>query len=260
MSEPALRFHVVTIFPAFFDKAFEFGVVGRAVAAGLVSIETHDLRDYAFDRHRTVDDRPFGGDEGMVMKVEPISLAIEAIESRRPTADRWKILVSAQGKLFDQSVAARLARREEVVLICGRYEGVDERVAERLVDEELSVGSFVLSGGEWAAGMIIDATARLKSGVLGDERSSRRESFEPDPEGALGILDHPQYTRPAEFRGWRTPEVLLSGDHEKIRRERRRAALEKTRRNRPDLLRSARLSGEDEKMLERSSRAEADNA
>ena len=245
-----MRFHLLTIFPDFFTSPFEYGVVARARKAGLIEIETHDLRNWTFDRHRTVDDRPFGGDEGMVMKVEPIALAVEELERRRPEAKRRKALLSAQGKLFDQADARRLSEYDEVVLLCGRYEGVDERVVERgLVDEELSVGSFVLSGGEWAAGMVVDSVARLLPGVLGNEASSRRESFSPDSGGRVGILDYPHYTRPAEFREWETPEVLLSGDHEKIRRWRRRAALEKTLRNRPDLLAAAELTDEDREIL-----------
>jgi len=245
-----MRFHLLTIFPDFFASPFEHGVVARARKAGLIEIETHDLRNWTFDRHRTVDDRPFGGDEGMVMKVEPIALALEELEGRRPEAKRRKALLSAQGKLFDQADARRLSEYDEVVLLCGRYEGVDERVAEQgLVDEELAVGSFVLSGGEWAAGMIVDSVARLLPGVLGNEASSRRESFSPDSAGRVGILDYPHYTRPAEFRGWTAPDVLLSGDHEKIRRWRRRAALAKTLRNRPDLLAAAELTDEDREIL-----------
>ncbi len=244
-----MRFHLLTIFPSFFDGPFEHGVVARARKNGLIEIETHNLRDYAFDRHRSVDDRPFGGDEGMLLKVEPILLALEQIAARRPEAKRRTVLLSAQGKLFDQAVAERWNGYDELVLVCGRYEGVDERVTEHLVDEEVSVGDFVLSGGEWAAGMIVDSVARLTPGVLGNEASSRRESFTPDEGGRMGILDYPHYTRPAEFRGWPTPEVLLSGDHEKIRRWRRRAALAKTRRNRPELLRTAALSDEDRQFL-----------
>jgi tRNA (guanine37-N1)-methyltransferase len=244
-----MRFHLLTIFPDFFTSPFEHGVVARARKAGLIEIETHDLRQWTSDRHRTVDDRPFGGDEGMVMKVEPIALAMEELEGRRPEARRRKALLSAQGRLFDQADARRLSEYDEVVLLCGRYEGVDERVVERgLVDEELAVGSFVLSGGEWAAGMVVDSVARLLPGVLGNEASSRRESFSGEG-GRVGILDYPHYTRPADFRGWAAPEVLLSGDHEKIRVWRRRAALRKTLRNRPDLLESARLTGEDRKIL-----------
>jgi tRNA (guanine37-N1)-methyltransferase len=250
-----MQFHLLTIFPDFFTSPFEHGVVARARKAGLIEIETHDLRNWTSDRHRTVDDRPFGGDEGMVMKVEPIALALEELERRRPEARRRKALLSAQGRMFDQGDARRLSEYDEVVLLCGRYEGVDERVAERLMDEELSVGSFVLSGGEWAAGMIVDSVARLLPGVLGNEASSRRESFSADEAGRVGILDYPHYTRPAQFRDWSAPEVLLSGDHERIRRWRRRAALEKTLRNRPDLLEAAALTEEDRKILDELSSA-----
>jgi len=236
-----LRFHLLTIFPEFLDGPFEFGVVGRAVKAGVIEIETHDLREHTFDRHRTVDDRPFGGDEGMVLQVEPIFLALEGIANRAPQAKRRTVLLSAQGAMFDQRVAERLAGFDEVVLICGRYEGVDERVSEHLADEELSVGSFVLSGGEWAAGMVVDSVSRLLPGVLGNAASSRRESFSADD----GVLDYPHYTRPAEIHGWTTPDVLLSGNHEEIRRWRRRAALAKTLKNRPELLDQADLSSED---------------
>jgi tRNA (guanine37-N1)-methyltransferase len=252
-----LTFHLLTIFPEFFRTPFEYGVVSRACSTGLVSVETHDLRDYAFDRHRTVDDRPFGGDEGMVMKIEPIFLALEQIAGRKPEARRRVIATSAQGKLFDQSTALRLAQYDEVILISGRYEGIDERVTEHLADEEISIGSFVLSGGEWAAGMIVDAVARLVPGVLGNEASSVQESFRPTEGGAPGVLDFPHYTRPAEFRGWSAPEILLSGDHEKIRRWRRKTALAKTRKNRPDLLESVHLSQEDRALLEE---IEADEA
>ncbi len=252
-----LTFHLLTIFPEFFRTPFEYGVVSRACSSGLVSVQTHDLRDYAFDRHRTVDDRPFGGDEGMVMKIEPISLALEQIAGRKPEAKRRVVAASAQGKLFDQPTALRLAQYEEVVLISGRYEGIDERVTEHLADEEISIGSFVLSGGEWAAGLIVDAVARLVPGVLGNEASSIQESFTPAAGGVQGILDFPHYTRPAEFRGWKAPEILLSGDHEKIRRWRRKTALAKTRKNRPDLLESALLTKEDRMLLEE---IEADEA
>ena len=168
-----MRFHLLTIFPEFLDGPFELGVVGRALKAGVIEIETHDLRNYAFDRHRTVDDRPFGGDEGMVLQVEPIFLALEAIKSRAPGASRRTVLLSAQGAMFDQAAAERLAKFDEVVLICGRYEGVDERVSEHLADEELSVGSFVLSGGEWAAGMVVDSVSRLLP------RGAGERSFQP---------------------------------------------------------------------------------
>ena len=240
-----MRFHIVTIFPDFFRGPFDCGVVGRAKEAGLVEVNLYDLRDWTSDVHRTVDDRPFGGDEGMVMKIEPIDAALADIASQCPSGTAWKILLSAQGRVFDQSDAKRLAGVDDVVLVCGRYEGVDERVAEHLVDEEFSVGSYVLSGGEWGAGAIVDSVARLCPGVVGNADSTRRESFNPLDSGGLGILDCPQYTRPASYvsprtegRSWHVPEVLLSGHHGEVARWRREAAMEKTRANRPDLLHS----------------------
>lgn len=230
-------FHVITIFPEFFRGPFDYGVVARAAQAGKLKIEIHNLRDWTSDRHKTVDDRPFGGGEGMVLKPEPIFQAVESILPDRNEQDRV-ILLSPQGRLFDQREAVRLSRYQRLVLICGRYEGVDERVAEHLADEELSIGDYVLSGGELAAAVVIDAVARLVEGVLGNEQSALRESFQ-DPE-APALLDYPQYTRPAEFRGWKAPEVLLSGNHEEIRRWRRQAALAKTARMRPELLEKLR--------------------
>ena len=242
-------FHLVTIFPQFFEGPFDCGVIARARKAGQVEIRFHDLRDHASDRHRTVDDRPFGGDEGMVMKVEPIFRALEKIRGGSEGRKNRTVVLSAQGRLFDQATAARLAGYDEITLICGRYEGVDERVNQHLADEEISVGNFVLSGGEWAAGVVLDSVARLLPGVVGNERSTDRESFAPQPEGGLGMLDFPYYTRPSTFRGWAVPPVLLSGNHEEIRRWRKRAALKKTLRNRPDLLQSAALSKEDRLLL-----------
>ena len=226
-------FHVLTIFPEFFAGPFSYGVVKRAQDAGIVDIRIHNLRDWTFDRHKTVDDRPFGGGEGMVLKPEPIFLAVESIWPERGV-DRRVVLLSAQGPLFDQSVANRLAGGSELLLICGRYEGVDERVAEHLADEELSIGNYVLSGGELAAAVVIDTVARLLPGVLGNETSAAFESFQETGHGE-GLLDCPHWTRPAEFRGWKAPEVLLNGNHEEIRRFRKAAALEKTARLRPDL-------------------------
>lgn len=227
-------FHVLTIFPEFFVGPFEHGVVARARHSGALDIRVHNLRDWTGDRHKTVDDRPFGGGEGMVLKAEPIFLAVESIwPERRP--EQRVALLSAQGRLFDQAAARRLAGYAEVLLICGRYEGVDERVAEHLADEEISIGDYVLSGGELAAAVVLDAVARLLPGVLGNEASAVEESFSGGEDGGLR-LDCPQYTRPAEFRGWKAPEVLLSGHHEAVRRWRRQAAAEKTRRLRPDLL------------------------
>jgi tRNA (guanine37-N1)-methyltransferase len=230
-----MNFHIVTIFPDFFQGPFAHGVVAKAAEAGILQIQIHDLRTWTSDRHRTVDDRPFGGGEGMLLKPEPLFAAVESIWPER-APDRRVILLSAQGKTFDQAAARRLSDCGELLLICGRYEGVDERVAEHLADEELSIGDFVLSGGELAAAVIVDCVARLLPGVLGNVDSALRESFSHPGSDGEGLLDCPQYTRPADFRGWRVPEVLLSGNHEEIRRWRKQAAREKTARNRPDLL------------------------
>jgi tRNA (guanine37-N1)-methyltransferase len=227
-----MRFHIVTIFPEFFDGPFDHGVVARAKNVGLLEIRIHDLRNWTYDRHRTVDDRPFGGGEGMLLKPQPLFEAVEAVFPER--SGRQKVaLLSAQGKPFNQVVARELASLDDLLLICGRYEGVDERVAEHLADCELSVGDFVLSGGELAAAMVVDTVARLLPGVLGNEDSSRNESFSGENKG---FLDCPQYTRPAEFRGWKVPDVLLGGNHKEIERWRRAASREKTERLRPDLV------------------------
>jgi tRNA (guanine37-N1)-methyltransferase len=262
-----MRFDIITIFPEFFGGIFAHGVVKRAIANGLVDIGLHDLRDFTRDRHRTVDDRPFGGGEGMVLKPEPLIEAIEslgvALKVSRDPARESVILLSAQGGKFTQSVARELSVLERVVLICGRYEGVDERVNELACDRELSIGDYVLSGGELGAAVIVDATMRLLPGVLGNEASSAYESFgQPDEHfaqgsdgpprsthGAGGLLDYPHYTRPSEFRGLTVPEVLADGNHDQIRRWRRERALEKTLRNRPDLLETAELSREDQLFL-----------
>jgi tRNA (guanine37-N1)-methyltransferase len=234
-----VKFHVVTIFPEFFRGPFEHGVVARAQEAGKLGIIIHNLRDWTSDRHKTVDDRPFGGGEGMLLKPEPLFAAVETIFPERARGERdgsrRVVLLSAQGRKFDQAAARRLGEASELLLICGRYEGVDERVAEHLADEELTIGDYVLSGGELAAAVVIDAIARLIPGVLGNADSAVRESFATE----AGVLDCPQYTRPAEFRGWRVPEVLLSGNHEQIRRWREQAAFEKTARLRPDLKEAA---------------------
>jgi tRNA (guanine37-N1)-methyltransferase len=225
-----MTFRILTIFPGFFQGPLQHGVVANAAEAGLLQIHLHDLRDWTHDRHRTVDDRPFGGGEGMLLKPAPIFEAVESIWPERQANQRI-ILLSAQGQRFTQESARRLAQYDELLLICGRYEGVDERVAEHLADEELSVGDFVLSGGELAAAVVLDCVARLVPGVLGNEDSALQESFtEPS------LLDCPQYTRPADFRGWKVPEVLLSGNHEEIRNWRRQAARDKTAKMRPDLL------------------------
>jgi tRNA (guanine37-N1)-methyltransferase len=223
-------FRILTIFPDFFQGPLQYGVVAKAAEYGLLKIHIHDLRTWTQDRHRTVDDRPFGGGEGMLLKPAPIFDAVESIWPERQPSQRV-ILLSAQGKRFIQEDARRLSHYDELLLICGRYEGVDERVAEHLADEELSIGDFVLSGGELGAALVLDSVARLLPGVLGNEDSALQESFsEP------GLLDCPQYTRPADFRGWKVPEVLLSGNHEEIRNWRQKAARDKTAKMRPDLL------------------------
>jgi tRNA (guanine37-N1)-methyltransferase len=277
-----MKFHILTIFPDFFRSPFDHGVIQKACEAGHIEIRIHDLRFWTHDRHRTVDDRPFGGGEGMLLKAGPLFEAVESIwpdrdppvtqhaaqipgltagagcerrdgsepafsparkggveltDGLRPerhagTRDpaRRVVLLSAQGRKFDQRLAREFAQARELLLICGRYEGVDERVAEHLADEEICVGDFVLSGGELAAAMVVDVVARLKEGVLGNKDSAAFESF-----GEEGLLDSPAYTRPAEFRAWRVPDALLSGNHEEIRKWRRQAAREKTARLRPDL-------------------------
>jgi tRNA (guanine37-N1)-methyltransferase len=230
-------FHVLTIFPEFFEGPFAHGVVNRAKEAGILDIRVHNLRDWTFDRHKSVDDRPFGGGEGMVMKPEPLFLAVESIWPER-TPRQKAILLSAQGRMFDQAMANGLSREAELLLICGRYEGVDERVAEHLADDEISIGNYVLSGGELAAAVVIDAVARLLPGVLGNQASAAFDSFQESGHGE-GLLDCPHWTRPADFRGWKAPEVLLNGNHEEIRKFRKRLALEKTARLRPDLVRGA---------------------
>jgi len=230
-----VTFHVLTIFPEFFHGPFDHGIIQKARESGRIEIQVHDLRRWTRDRHRIVDDRPFGGAEGMVLKPEPLFEAVESIWPERDTGRRV-ILLSAQGRKFGQAKARELASARELLLICGRYEGVDERVAAHLADEEISIGDFVLSGGELAAAVVIDTVARLQEGVLGNRDSAANESF-----GEEGVLDCPQYTRPAEFRGWKVPETLLNGNHEEIRKWRRNAALEKTRRLRPDLWEASEL-------------------
>ena len=262
-----MKADIVTIFPDFFRGPLDYGITRRAREMGLAAIRVHDLREFTHDRHRTVDDRPFGGGEGMVLKPEPLFECLDTMKLA-PREDRVAgrtkeavVLLSAQGQRFTQNVAAELALLDRIVLICGRYEGVDERIADHLADRELSIGDYVLSGGEMAAAVIVEAVVRLLPGALGNEASRQQESFtiEGTPKvsggadstcGSQGLLDYPQYTRPAEFRGFAVPEALLTGNHEQIRQWRRRRALEKTLRNRPDLLEDAELSAEERECLE----------
>jgi tRNA (guanine37-N1)-methyltransferase len=223
-----MRFDVITIFPEIFRGVFEFGIIRRAVEAKLIEINIHDLRDFTSDRHRMVDDRPFGGGAGMVMKPEPLFRAIEAMTHGTP--EMPVVLLSPQGRLFTQQVAAELSKEEGVLLICGRYEGVDERVVEHVVTDEISIGDYVLSGGEIPAMVVLDAVTRLLPGALGCEQSAEQDSF------SSGLLDYPHYTRPAEYRGLRVPDVLLSGHHAQVEKWRQKKAFQKTLRCRPDLI------------------------
>jgi tRNA (guanine37-N1)-methyltransferase len=240
-----LRFDIITIFPEFFGGVFDFGILRRARAAGLVEIKTHDLRAWTHDRHKVVDDRPFGGGDGMVLKPEPIFEAVESLTGLTGEADDFReagkrvVLLSPQGRVLSQALAAELAAVQQVIVICGRYEGVDERVSELLATDEVSIGDYVLSGGEPAAVVLVDALTRLVPGALGSETSAVNESF------SEGLLDFPNYTRPVEFRGLRVPEVLTGGHHAEVARWRRRAALRKTLRNRPDLFERASLNEEE---------------
>jgi tRNA (guanine37-N1)-methyltransferase len=262
-----MRFDIVTIFPEFFRGPFDHGILHRALRSGLAEAHTHDLRAFTHDRHRTVDDRPFGGGEGMVLKPQPIFECVESLgvtpKHERDTTRESVVLLSAQGKRFTQAVAREMSSLQRLVLICGRYEGVDERVSELLCDQELSIGDYVLSGGELGAAVIVDCLTRLLPGALGHSDSSRYESFgeSDDPaelmtdgvprstHGAGGLLDYPHYTRPADFRGVSVPEVLSGGDHIAIRRWRRMAALRKTLANRPELLETATLTQEEREAL-----------
>jgi tRNA (guanine37-N1)-methyltransferase len=230
-----LRCDIITIFPEFFREAFDYGIIRRARAAGLVETVAHDLRKWTSDKHHIVDDRPFGGGEGMILKPEPIFAAVGELtgcKSREEYSARTRvILLSPQGRVFNQDVAVDLSKNAaQIVFICGRYEGVDERVCDALATDEISIGDYVLSGGEPAATVMIDAIVRLLPGALGNQNSTINESFSED------LLDHPQYTRPTEISGLRVPDVLLTGNHQEIARWRREAALKKTQLNRPDLL------------------------
>jgi tRNA (guanine37-N1)-methyltransferase len=240
-----VRIDVVTIFPSMVEAGLAEGVVGRARAAGVLDIVVHNLRDFTTDKHRVVDDVPFGGGPGMVMKPEPFFAALGAIRQRRGTPDAV-ILLSPAGERFSQAGARRLSSLTHVVVLCGRYEGIDERVREGLATEEISIGDYVVSGGEVPALAVIDAVARLVPGVVGDDRSVEGDSF------TRGLLDYPHYTRPAEFEGRQVPGVLLSGHHAEIRRWRREAALRRTKERRPDLLATAELDADEREWLKRS--------
>jgi tRNA (guanine37-N1)-methyltransferase len=266
-----MKIDILTIFPDFFRGPLDYGIVRRARETGLVEISIHDLRAFTKDKHRSVDDRPFGGGEGMVLKPEPIFECLESFgdvaprEARlSPGAKQSVILLSAQGRRLDQTLAKELSALDRIILICGRYEGVDERISEHLADREVSIGDYVLSGGELGAAVIVDTVTRLIPGAVGNQNSTRQESFtEHDGEGAGvtladgpsstcvsgGLLDYPHYTRPAEYRGMAVPEVLVNGNHDQIRSWRRKTALAKTLRNRPDLLERAQLTAEDKELL-----------
>jgi tRNA (guanine37-N1)-methyltransferase len=273
-----MKIDILTIFPDFFRGPLDYGIIRRAREAGLVEIKIHDLRDFTKDKHRTVDDRPFGGGEGMVLKPEPIFECLESLGGLASRDERMAagqksqapkqsvILLSAQGRRLDQALAAELSALDRIVLICGRYEGVDERISEHLADREVSVGDYVLSGGELGAAVIVDTVTRLIPGAVGNEASTRQESFTAGahlhqseraandaPSSTCvsgGLLDYPHYTRPAEFRGMAVPEVLVNGNHEEIRQWRRKTALAKTLCNRPDLLEQVALSREDKALLD----------
>ena len=249
-----LKFEVITIFPEFFSSPLSFGIVSQAIKRKVVEIQIHDLRDFTFDKHHTVDDRPFGGGEGMVLKPEPLFRAIRAVQSQDPDRPAHVILMTPQGKPLNQELASQYSGFQKLVLICGRYEGVDERVVEALVDDEISIGDYVLSGGELPACVFIDGVTRLLPGALNNQVSTMNESFSAISEGSTQnpeypLLDCPHYTRPEDFEGNKVPEVLLSGDHTKIRQWRRKKALEKTLKNRPDLLEYDLLSEEDRRLL-----------
>ena len=291
MVKALVQIDVITIFPNFFRGPLDYGIVRRAREAGLVKIDIHDLRAFTRDRHHTVDDRPFGGGAGMVLKPEPMFECVESLKvaarEERGVVKQSVILLSAQGKRFDQKLASELAELERMVLICGRYEGVDERVGTYLADREISIGDYILSGGELGAAVIVDTVTRLIPGAVGNQASTRQESFVTGPEvgddpssdrnvratrasssdknvrptqtelqsgsdstcSSGGLLDYPHYTRPADFRGMKVPEVLVNGNHNEIKRWRRRSALEKTLQNRPDLLDRVPLSEEDRSLL-----------
>lgn len=236
-----MKFDILTLFPAMFDGPLTESIIKRGVERGLIGIRLHNIRDYAFDKHKVTDDAPYGGGSGMVMKPEPIAACLDQVRKDRPSAK--VLLTTPQGMPLNQAIVRELAQEQELIIICGRYEGVDERVRELFVDKEISLGDFVLTGGELAAMAVVDAVARFVPGVLGSSASAETDSF------ADGLLEHPHYTRPPEFRGVKVPNQLLSGDHQAIARWRRQESLARTFHNRPDLLESAPLSDSDRKFL-----------
>jgi tRNA (guanine37-N1)-methyltransferase len=237
-----MRIDILTLFPNMFSAPLGESILGRAVEKGLIQIQTINIRDFTLDKHQVVDDAPYGGGQGMVMKVEPIARAIESVKAQHPSART--IYLTPQGKPFHQDLARRLSAQSHLILLCGRYEGVDERVRELFIDEEISIGDYVLTGGELAAMVLVDAVSRFIPGVLGSDRSAEEDSF------FNSLLEYPQYTRPVEFKGCRVPEVLLSGNHSAISLWRRREAIRRTSMRRPDLLAKASLTDEDRRVLE----------
>lgn len=248
-----MRIHIFTLFPEMFQGPLDHSILGRATAKGLLDLSLHNIREHAEDPHRTVDDYPYGGGPGMVMKPEPLFTAVESmLGSRSPGFP--VVLLTPQGKQFTQAEAQRLAAESTVALICGHYQGVDERIRRHLATEELSIGDYVLTGGELAAMVVVDAVARLLPGVLGSAEAAPADSY------ATGLLQHPHYTRPAQFRGWSVPEILLSGNHEQIARWRREQSLRHTRERRPDLLQSAPLSEDERRHLDTPDQSTSDPA
>lgn len=237
-----MKFDILTLFPNLFSSPFQESILGKAIAKGLIQVRIINIRDFSSESHQVVDDAPYGGGQGMVMKVEPIARAIEWIKSQNPAA--WTIYLTPQGKTLHHELAKELSQRFHLILLCGRYEGVDERVREHFIDEEISIGDYILTGGEFAAMVLVDVISRLLPGVLGSDRSAIEDSF------SQSLLEYPQYTRPSNFRGYSVPEVLLSGNHSAISRWRRKEALKRTYLRRPDLLGKAQLSKEDLELLE----------
>ncbi len=238
-----IRFDVLSVFPEMLDSPLRFSLLKKAREKGLIEVGLHDIREWTEDKHHMTDDAPYGGGCGMVMKVEPVERALAAV--KRADAEPLVILMTPQGETFNQKIAAQLSEQKQIIMICGRYEGVDERIREHLADREISIGDYILTGGELCALVIIDAVSRLIPGVLGNDESVATESF------SQGLLEYPQYTRPAEYKGWCVPDVLISGNHAQISRWQRAAALRRTWQRRPDLLEKMELSGEDRKILEK---------